>query len=115
MENIFQDLRYAFRQLRKNPAFTAVAVLTLALGIGATTAMFSLVDRILFRSLPYPHDHELVSVGILAPIIDGDCLFSSTYLGWRAHQTPFAGFTSSPGVSDCDLTDDRPARVACTS
>jgi predicted permease len=115
MENIFQDLRYAFRQLHKNPAFAAVAVLTLALGIGATTAMFSLVDRILFRSLPYPHDKELVSVGVVAPIIDGEFLFASNYLGWREHQTPFAYFTSSTGVSDCDLTDEHPVRVACAA
>ena len=105
MENLIQDLRYALRQLRMSPGFTAVAVLTLALGIGATTAMFSLVDRILFRSLPYPHDTELVSVGVMAPIIDREFLFAGNYLGWRDHQTAFAGFTSSSGVSDCDLTD----------
>jgi predicted permease len=90
-------------------------VLTLALGIGTTTAMFSVVDRILFRSLPYPQDHELVSVGVTAPIIDGEFLFAANYLGWRDHQTPFADFTSSTGVSDCDLTDDRPVRVTCAS
>ncbi|MGB8581789.1 MAG: ABC transporter permease [Candidatus Sulfotelmatobacter sp.] len=115
MSGLIQDLRYALRQLRKSPGFTAVAVLTLALGIGASTAMFSLVDRILFRSLPYPHDHELVSVGVIAPIIDGEFLFAANYLGWRDHQTPFADFTSSTGVSDCDLTDNHPVRIACAS
>jgi predicted permease len=115
MSGLFQDFRYALRQLRINPGFAAVAVLTLALGIGATTAMFSLVDRILFRSLPYPHDRELVSVGVVAPIIDGEFLFAANYLGWRDHQTPFAGFTSSTGVSDCDLTDDHPVRVTCAA
>jgi len=115
MSGLFHDLRYALRQLRLSPGFTAVAVLTLALGIGATTAMFSLVDRILFRSLPYPQDHELVSVGVIAPIIDGEFLFAANYLGWRDHQTPFADFTSSTGVSDCDLTDEAPVRVTCAS
>jgi putative ABC transport system permease protein len=115
MSRLIQDLRFAMRQLRKSPGFTAVAVLTLALGIGATTAMFSLVDRILFRGLPYPHEDELVSVGVIAPIIDGEFLFSSNYLEWRDHQTAFASFTSSTGVSDCDLTDDHPVRVACAS
>jgi putative ABC transport system permease protein len=115
MKGLVQDLRYAMRQLRKSPGFTTVAVLTLALGIGATAAMFSLVDRILFRSLPYPHDDELVSVGVIAPIIDGEFLFSANYLEWRDHQTPFVGFTSSTGVSDCDLTDDHPVRVTCAS
>jgi len=115
MNSLFQDIRYALRQLRKSPGFATVAILTLALGIGATTAMFSLVDRILFRSLPYPQDNELVSVGVVAPIIDGEFLFASNYLGWRDQQTPFAGFTSSTGVSDCDLTDEHPVRVACAS
>jgi putative ABC transport system permease protein len=109
----FQDIRYALRQLRKNPGFTAVSVITLALGIGATTAMFSLVDGALFRSLPYPHEDELVSVGVLAPIIDGEFLFAGNYLSWRRDQKPFAGFTSSTGVSDCDLTEGDPVRLAC--
>ena len=113
MNGIFQDLRYAVRQLRKSLGFTAVAVITLALGIGATTAMFSLVDRALFHGLPYPHENELVSVGVIAPIIDGEFLFAANYLDWREHQTAFSGFTSSTGVGDCDITENHPIRVAC--
>src|SRR6266446_7058598 len=56
------DLRFAFRQLFKNPAITAVAVLTLALGIGANTTMFSLVNLILFRPLPFPDSDRLVRI-----------------------------------------------------
>lgn len=115
MENLTQDLRYAVRQLRKSPGFTTTAVLTLALGIGAATAMFGLVDRILFRSLPYPDEGELVSVGVIAPIIDGEFLFAANYLDWREHQTAFTGFTSTTGVNDCDLTDANPVRVACAA
>ena len=61
------DLKFAFRQLLKNPAFTVVAVLTLALGIGANTAMFSLLNMLLFRGLPYPQPGQLVGVFRTSP------------------------------------------------
>ena len=61
-ETALQDLRYAARQLRKNPGFAATAILILALGIGATTAIFSAVNPILFKSLPYPHPDRLMAI-----------------------------------------------------
>jgi predicted permease len=61
-ETLFRDLRYAFRTHRKSPTFTLVSALTLALGIGANTAIFSLVDNILLRPLPFPQPQNLVSV-----------------------------------------------------
>jgi len=113
MNGILQDLLHALRRLRIEPGFAVIVVLTLGLGIGATTAMFTLVDGALFRNLPYPHADELVSIGVLAPIIDGEFLFAGNFLSWRRDQKPFSGFTSSTGVSDCDLTEDDPVRLAC--
>ena len=115
MTGLLQDVRHSFRQLQRSPGFTTVAVITLALGVGATTAMFSLVDRMLFHSLPYAHENELASVGVVAPIIDGEFLFAANYLGWREHQTAFSGFTSTTGVGDCDVTENDPVRTTCAS
>src|SRR5829696_5099761 len=62
MENLWQDLRYAVRMLGKSPAFTVVLVLTLGLSIGANSAIFSVIDAVLLKPLPYPHPERLTRV-----------------------------------------------------
>ncbi len=113
-ESLGQDLRYAARGLRRNPLFTLTAVFAAALGIGSTTAVFSVVDRILFRSLPYPHGERLVSLGMMAPLDTNEFLFAENYFDWRRHQTPFESVTSFvAGSYDCDLTQANPVRLSC--
>ena len=62
MENLWQDVRYGFQMLWKNPGFTLVAVLALALGIGANTFIFSVVNALLLRPLPFPNSQQITSV-----------------------------------------------------
>jgi predicted permease len=113
LETLIQDVRYAIRGFRRNPAFTITIIATLALGIGATTAVFSVVDRILFRPLPYAHDGRLVSVGLVAPIVPEEFMLGGSYFVWRDNQKPFEAITSEIGVTPCDLTERSPARLSC--
>ncbi|HYL93445.1 MAG TPA: ABC transporter permease [Alphaproteobacteria bacterium] len=74
---LLADLRYALRQLRSNPGFTAVAVLTLALGVGATTAIFSAVNPILFESLPYPQANRIMMIWDMFKGVRSDLAFNT--------------------------------------
>ena len=112
-ENLGHDIRYALRGLARNRMFTLTAVMVIALGIGACTAVFSAVDRILFRSLPYFEDRSLVSVGLTAPIERHEFMLGRQYVDWRDRQKPFEALTSWSGVTDCDLTSEPPARLGC--
>ncbi len=67
VETLWQDVRFGLRTLRKNPALAAIVILTLALGIGASTAIFSVVDAVLLRALPYPSPGKIVRVWEQAP------------------------------------------------
>ncbi len=112
---VAQDVRYALRGFSRNPVFTIAVIATLAVGIGATTAVFSVVDRILFRPLPYAHDDRLVSVGLVAPILPQEFMLGGSYYEWRDNQKAFDAFTSETGANACDLTERNPARLSCAS
>src|SRR6202047_2396989 len=114
LETLWGDVRFGLRMLGKKPAFAIIAILTLAAGIGVTSAVFSFVDRNLFRSLPFPHDARLVSFGLLAPIERNEFLLGRSYVDWRRAPGPFEAMTSMiPGVADCDLTEQNPVRLSC--
>ena len=115
MQNLLHDLRYATRQLRKSPGFTVTVVLTLALGIGATTAIFSCVYGLLLKSLPFQDERSIITIaetnsqvkgGIEATYLD--------YLDWRKQQTSFsqvAAYTTLNPSSVSLVLDGKPAQV----
>ena len=112
MGTLLQDLRYAIRQLLKNPGFTAVAVLTLALGIGACTAIFSIVDSVLLKPLPYDQPGQLVQVWEAPGPGKRMYVSPGAFLDWRQHSTVFEAL-SLANDTDRNLTGDGdPERVS---
>src|SRR5262245_37864878 len=89
MQALWQDLRYGARMLMKQPGFTLIAVATLALGIGANTAIFSVVKAALLRPLPYPESGRLVRVMEYLPNFGMALISYPNFTDWRAQQKVF--------------------------
>src|SRR5579863_6932647 len=111
-ETTLHDVRYAIRGFRRNRAFSVAAIVAAGLGIGAVTAVFSAVDRILFRALPYADEDRLVSVGMMTPLDTNEFLFVEPYLELRRDPGPFQEITAfQAGTIATDLTEDNPVRL----
>jgi predicted permease len=114
MESLLQDIRYGLRTLAKNRGFTIVAVLTLALGIGANTAIFSVVQNLLLRPLPYPQPESLVEIwNTYLPQVPRGGLSPGDYADWRREAKSFSEMGAYANVSHgFNLTSDgEPQRV----
>ena len=115
MQTLLQDLRYALRMLRKNPGFTAVAVLTLALGIGANTAIFSLVNAVLLRPLPYPEPDRIVQLMLTSPEWNPGGTDSAAnppeFMVWREQTQAFEDIAAYDKGWGCEPHWRRPPRA----
>ncbi len=97
MNGFLQDLRHAMRQFVKTPALTAVVVITIALGVGANTALFSVVNGVLLNPLPYPQPDQLVTLHESKPNFDTGSISFPNYRDWRKDNHTFSGMAISRG------------------
>jgi predicted permease len=94
MTSFLQDIRYGLRVLAKNPGFTAIAILTLSLGIGANTALFSVVNGVLLNPLPFPNPDELVAVYASSPTSEQNSISYPNFLDWQKENQCFASLVA---------------------
>ncbi len=112
LQHLEQDVRYGSRMLAKNPGFTAVAVLTLALGTGANTAMFSIVNAVLIRPLPYANSDRLVAISNYLPKLQASAVTDPDFAVWRNENQVFEQLAAYGGGASYNLTGEgRPQRV----
>ncbi len=104
METLLLDLKYSLRVLAKNPGFLAVAVIALALGIGANTAIFSVINAVLFRSLPYRDAGRLVWLTNFVPEQRQSLVFTDVYAGWRSQNHSFEKLAAYSTGAEYTLT-----------
>jgi putative ABC transport system permease protein len=113
LDNLWQDIRYAVRGYMKAPSFTLVVLTTLALGIGASTAIFSMVNAILLRPLPYPHSDRLVFANeVVGASGEGISISWPNFLDWRARQQVFEDLALSGSRLMVWTSDREPQRLS---
>ena len=93
MDTLFQDLKYGVRMLIKSPGFTLIAVLALTLGIGASTAIFSVIYAVLIRPLPYENPDQLVMLWETTPVMDTSVAYPN-FVDLRDNQTSLEQFAA---------------------
>ncbi|MDE3110420.1 MAG: ABC transporter permease, partial [Acidobacteriota bacterium] len=103
METLLQDIRYGIRLTAKSPGFAAIAILTLALGIGANTAVFSVVNGVLLNPLPYAQPGRLVAVYAKNKAFDHSSISYPNFLDWARDQHSFSALAAYRG-DDFNLT-----------
>lgn len=115
MNTLWQDLRYGLRMLLKHPGFTVVAVITLALGIGANTAIFSLVNAVLLKPLPYETPEQLVKLSERHRQ-DGEPseVAPANFIDWREQSRSFIGMAAYALEHAALVGRDEPEQVAVT-
>jgi putative ABC transport system permease protein len=115
LAHVLTDMRYAVRQMAKTPGFTVVAVATLALGIGATSAIFSVVNGVVLRPLPYRDATSLVRVFEIVPQYGRFSVAPATFLDWRQQATAFERIGAYAPGTETYVTHDGPERVPMAS
>src|SRR5205814_10604993 len=113
---MIREIRYAIRQLAKHPGFTLVSALTLGLGIGANTAIFSVLNALLLRPLPYPHSERLILLRERSETFEDGSVSYPNYLDWREAQRSFtdlALFRRGGANLSSAQANAAPERIGC--
>src|SRR5260370_19430456 len=111
MENLLRDFRYGIASLARDPGFAAVTIGLLALGIGANTAMFSIVDAVLLKPLPFPQPERIVRVWETPPGLRNNTT-TLTFLDWKRQRDIFEALSVEEAFRAAVATGDDPARLA---
>src|ERR1044072_6102365 len=111
MENLLKDLRYGVRGLLKRPGFTIVAIITLALGIGANTAIFSVVNAVVLRPLPYGEPDRLMTLWETMPGSNARSVAPGNYVDWRAQNKAFDDLAATYFANFNLTSDGEPDRI----